>query len=197
MSTKTDIANLALSYLGDAFITTADLTTPSTVHAQLIVNVLDVTLDDFLSEHDWKFSTLWSSTLARIPGVTSPDYGSYFDLPDGTADPYCLVVRRTDKDDSQEPWTVEGRRLGLLVSSTVQIWYRSRPDITAWTPASVTAVSYSIASKIAYPITESQSLTDQMKKLYEFELRRARSQDGFQQPARATRTRSLIDVRLE
>lgn len=202
MSTKLEVANMALSYLGDAFITADDLTNPSTVHAQLVVNVLDITLDDFLAEHDWDFSTVWSSTLTALSGVSSPDYPFYFDLPNGSTpvlnpDPYCLLVRATDKDDAQEPWVVEGRRLGMFVSNSVRIKYRSRPSITAWTPAAAVAVSYNIAAKIAYPITESQSVTDQMKKLYEFELRRARSQDGFQAPARATRTRSLIDVRRE
>jgi len=205
MAAKVDVANLALSYLGDAFITAADLTTPSTVHAQLIVNVLDQTLDDFVAEHDWDFSMRWSAVYTAIPGVSSPDYDFYFDLPDGvtlvgnpsTVDPYCLLVRKTSHDDAQEPWTVEGRRLGMLSSNTVQMWYRSRPDISAWTPAAITAVSYLIASKVAYAITESESREQAMKRLAELETRRARSQDSFQAPARATRTRSLIDVRLE
>lgn len=202
MSTKTDIANLALSYLGDAFITTGDLTNPSTVHARLVVNVLDQTLDDFLAEHDWDFSTVWSSELAAIANVSSPDYNFYFALPDGTTpvsapDPYCLLVRKTNQDSAQEPWTVQGRRIGLAMSNTVKLFYRSRPDISAWTPAAVTAVSYCVATKIAYAITESQSVTDQMKKMYEYELRRVRSQNGMERPAQRTRTRSLIDVRLE
>src|SRR5689334_24476062 len=155
--TKTDIANLALSYIGDSFITTADLTTPSTTHAQLIVNVLDQTLDDFLADHDWDVSTVWSSQLTALPSVSSPDFAYYFTLPDGSgSDPYCLLVRATDKDSASEPWKVEGRRLGMMFSNTVQIKYRSRQDASVWTPAMVTAASYVVASKIAKAITESQ-----------------------------------------
>lgn len=190
MPSPTDVANLALGHIAANPIADLD---ENSAQARLAKRLFWPTADECLADHPWNFATLWSGALAvSTDRVASPEWPFYFALPN---DPYCLVVRATDTDVDKAPWAVEGRFIGSA-SSTMKVKYTARiTDAGAWSPHFVTALSYLLASKMAFPITKAANVTDLMLKVYESRLSRARGVNGLESPARSVRSSSLTDVR--
>ena len=182
------IANLALSHIAAVPITELNETSKQ---ALSVARMFWPTTDECLADHDWNFARVYSPPLAEVV-VDNFEWDHAFQLP---SEPYCLVVRGTDGDIDKEPWVVAGRYI-FTDASTIQIRYTARVlDPGQWSPHFVTALSYLLASKLAYPITKSQSVADQMFKVYESRLSRARSNNGLEGPARTVRSSSLTEVR--
>lgn len=77
-------------------------------------------------------------------------------------------------------YRIEGRKL-LCDDSTCYIKYIKRVSIYGeLDPLLVDAVAHRLAAKLAYPLTQSRSLTESLLKEYEFIVAEARSVDAME-----------------
>lgn len=194
MASETQIANMALALLGvEQLASLDDDTSQQALEARTF---FEQVRDELQEEHPWNFNQFRSEELAAgdAPsfGSSSGGYDYAFALPN---DPYCLRVLGTSQDENKEPWSVEGRFILLNVSS-VYVHYLGRVSSTGlWTPRFVRAFVPRLAYYMAYPRTQSMSVTRDMNALYEQELKKARGIDGMEGSARVLRSASIIDVR--
>jgi len=189
--TKTEIVNNALGHLGAAPLT--DLDSDTTKIGKLARRMWQPTADECVTDHPWNAFKVRTEDLSADPVNPPFGYSFRFALP---ADPYCLRVLSTEgADDTKDTWTVEGRYL-LADTSTVKLWYLRRSlDTGEWPPLFVTVMEYRMAAKLAYAVTRSLSVSNDMMKLYFAELSRARGTNGQEGPPRVVRASTLLEVR--
>jgi hypothetical protein len=175
MASDVEIANNALSMLGDDPITSL---TDDTPRARLVNRIYPQTRDAVLRSHPWNCATS-RATLGQLS--TSPVYGwAYqYQLP---SDPYCLrVLALNDREDWACPgdeFKVEGRAL-LTDAASANIRYIFRiTDPAQYDAMLYEALSAKLASKMAYAITKSQSTVKAMLEIYDGILRETRTIDG-------------------
>lgn len=119
----------------------------------------------------------WNCAKARktlAPEGTTPtgDTWTYqFVLP-----PTCLRVLSVDTPD--DAWTVEGRRV-LTNTDNIHIEYIDYiEDVSKWDDLLAAAVSARLGHMLAYALTQSQSMKDNMWESYKMKVREARSVDA-------------------
>ena len=167
MATKIQICNGGLRILGAARITAL---TDSTESARILTDVYDMIQDEVLVSHPWNFA-IKRVALVELDDAPTFKYAHAFQLP---AD--CLrVIRMEDDEDIFE------RESDTLVTDegTAKIKYIARiTDTTKYTPAFVTTFSQRLAAEIAYPLTQSTTITEAMYKLYLSKLSTAKGIDA-------------------
>jgi hypothetical protein len=187
------ICSSALMLLGDRGIQSLDEATDRARVCQRFY--LDV-VEDLLIGEDWGFA---SRRVQQLPMVTELehvlwDYKFGYELP---AD--CLRVRETSLDvqthGDGDRWAIEGKLL-VADDSPVAIRYTARIPEGYWPPSFVTAVTYELAARLAYPITQKPALAQQQAQLAELKLRSARAKDGQQHSPRRIITTALVQPRV-
>lgn len=167
-SSAVDICNEALGLLGaDPIAALSD----DSVTARLCNTLYTATRDELLVSHPWKFATK-RIALSADPTAPAFDYDYRFQLP---AD--CLRVIGTNLG-TEAKWTEENGYL-LCNDSSVSIKYISK--ITTEGTFSIPfceALAYKMASKMAYPLTQSTSLKESLDKDYLRHLKDARSMNA-------------------
>ena len=93
MLSKTDVANLALGYLGSSQVIT-DLDTDNFNYTKIFRRFLQTSLNTFLESHPWKIASK-NAALALISEDPNSGYAFEYSVP---AD--CLVVRQVAAQDS-------------------------------------------------------------------------------------------------
>lgn len=163
-----DICNEALALVGASPIASlSDATTP----ARLLNSIYTPTRDELLICHPWKFATK-RVPLAADPTAPIFDYSYRFALP---AD--CLRVIGTDLGSTMR-WTVENGYL-LCDFSAVSIKYISKITTEAtFTINFCEALAYKLASKIAFPLTQSAALVTSLGQTSLVYLKDAKSMNG-------------------
>ena len=105
-------------------------------------------------------------------------------------------MRASDLDDNKDPWDVEARWFVCNVSAASILYSGRVDDLSQWDPLFLTAFSYCLAAKLAYPITRSLNVRRDLMTIYGSELQRARTVNGLQAPPKVIRSTSLTtDVR--
>lgn len=186
MSSAVAICSDALRQLGDDPITS--LTDDST-RARLCNAFYEPMRDAVLRAYPWNFA-ITRQVLAQL--VTTPAYGFSFEYQLPT-DPYCLRVLNVD--DTGLAFKIEGRKL-LTDASSVSIKYIARiTDEAQFDVLFIDALSVRLASRLAYPVTGSASLTDVFFAKYKDVLSEARSIDAQEGTPEIFESNALTEVR--
>ena len=174
MATEVSICSNALRKLGDDPITSL---TEDTERARLCNAFYESSRDSLLRSHPWNFA-ITRATLAQLS--TTPAYGLAYQYALPT-DPYCLRVLEMEYQDyifKIENLATEGRVL-LTDESTAKILYIARiTDTTLFDSLFVDLLTAKLATNLAYAITGSLKVQEQMYKLFQLKLSEARSIDG-------------------
>lgn len=167
MASETDICNFALSELGESQITVIGEDSKA---GRLCKLVFADTRDAVLREHPWNFAI----KRARLPKLSeSPTFEieNQFQLPSD-----CIRVVRTD--DDYDKFKVEGGSL-LSNNDVVNIEYIARiEDTTMFDSLFIEALSVRIAAKLAYNLSDNNTLTQLLEQKYRARVKQARSMDG-------------------
>lgn len=200
MTERVDIANLALTWLGEKEITSLD----DDLQRARIMKINYIPARDYVLEaHEWSFamkrwipnkktetpvfgaSNLFPipSDILRVTGVWDNDNP---DRPD--------ITSRIDSKE-QADWIIEGRE--ILCNEEV-IYCKGIKRIKEegiFSPMFVHAFAAQLAALCAMPITASAEIQSNMAGLYEVKIQEAVSRDGLQGRSRRIRSRTLQKVR--
>ncbi len=174
MATEVSICSNALRRLGDDPITSL---TDDTERARLCNAFYIPSRDQVLRSHPWNFA-ITRATLAKLSDTPAYEYSYQYALPN---DPYCLRVLEMQYKDyifKIEHYASQGRVL-LTNESTAKILYIAKVTDTAqFDSMFVDVLTAKLAVDLAYPVTNSVKLQDQMQRLFQQKLSEARSVDG-------------------
>lgn len=179
MASEVDICNLALSKLGEQTIIAL---TEDSKSARVCNLFYSDTRDSLLRSHPWNFA-IKRVELAKL--TTTPIYGfdSEFQLPSD-----CLRVMYTDLQSSNQDFRVEGKKL-LANSDSIRIEYISRvEDTTQFDASFVDALWMLLASRIAYNISDNNTLVDFLNSASDKAIQKAKAingQEGIPYPTEA------------
>jgi hypothetical protein len=170
-----DVCNSALAKVGASRISSLN---DDTKEARLCKELYYPSARELLRSHPWNFAIV-RVEVASIVAVPAFGFGYQFDLPSD-----CLRVLNVDAEFSDDngsfyKWKIEGRKL-LTDDSTAKIKYIS--DVSAsphlFDPTFAEALSDKIASDLAYPMAQSNSLAARLDQKYRTSLAFARSYDA-------------------
>jgi len=167
MASDIDICNSALDILGVENI--ASFSEDSKA-AFLCQKNYPRVRDEFLGSHYWNFAMIRASFTA-LPDAPTFGFSKAFQLP---AD--CIRVRQLE--DPGVKFKVEGRTLITDVSEALVEYISSGILPGNFSPMFAEALAYQLASKLAYPLIQSVSLSEQLERKAQLKLRDARSFDG-------------------
>lgn len=160
--TEVDICNLALSHLGEAFITALN---DGTERADACELHYPNTRDEVLRSHRWNFATV-RTELSETSAFVPQDWTKSFDLPDE-----CLRVLEFNETDAGEiigqEFVIEKRRL-LTDSEAARIVYITREDdTTLYDPIFVKALALKLAVSLSESIRGTTEKTGELLAAYE------------------------------
>jgi hypothetical protein len=175
------ICNLALGFIGANKIRSIEAEEADSVEAELCAALFWPTAHAVLEAADWLFATgfidLGAKTAAPANEVDRVDLPARFTMP---AD--AIAVRRCD--DGSGDFTIKWERNGRFVMSegtdalyAIVTWDKEPGD---WTPTFCLAVAHLLASQLAGPLTQKQSIIDREYALFEREKKSAKTFDGMQ-----------------
>ena len=174
MATEVSICSNALRRLGDDPITSL---TDDSERARLCNAFYEDARDACLRSHPWNFA-ITRASLTQLSDSPVYGYDYQFALP---TDPYCLRVLAMEYEDyifKVENYSTQGRVL-LTDEETAKIIYIARiTDTTLFDSLFVDTLITKLASDLAYPVTNSLKVQEQMYRLYQLKLSEARSIDG-------------------
>ena len=174
MATEVSICANALRRLGDDPIVSL---TDDTERARLCNAFYSEARDDVLRSHPWNFS-ITRQQLSQLSATPLYQYSYQYALP---TDPYCLRVLEMEYSDyvfKIEHLAGTGRVL-LTDEGTAKIIYIARVTDTAqFDSLFIDTLTAKLSVDLAYPVTGSVQLQQNMQKLFESKLREARSVDG-------------------
>ena len=174
MATEVSICSNALRRLGDDPITSL---TDDSERARLCNAFYEDARDACLRSHPWNFA-ITRASLTQLSDSPVYGYDYQYALP---TNPYCLRVLAMEFEDyifKVENFSTQGRVL-LTDEETAKIIYIARiTDTTLFDSLFVDTLITKLASDLAYPVTNSLKVQEQMYKLYQLKLSEARSIDG-------------------
>lgn len=180
MPSVVDICNEAMDLLGAATITAL---TENSKEARLCNRRFATVRDQVLRAHPWN-AVVTRKELAQDSVAPAFGFSYQYTLP---TNPYCLRVlsfwnANVDNEiaayDSQNMFKVEGRKI-LTDESTCKIIYLGRvTDTEQYDSLLSSTIAHKLASEVAYAITGSNSIGQQIFQLYQARLSEARSMDA-------------------
>jgi len=170
---KTIICNKALNLIRAKRISAL---TEDSINARLCNNIYDLTLETLLMEHPWSFAQKRAdlAVVDEDPAFTDDYMTIVYQKPTD-------LLRVNFVNNKAAIFKVEGDRI-LSNTSDLAIKYTYINDIPqTYSPDFVTALAYLLASEMAFSITNSRSLAEDMVKMYEgYKLPKAQSADSQQ-----------------
>jgi len=159
---KIDICNLALAMLGEDSIRSFD---DHNKRARLCSNLFDFSRDSILIKAAWTFAVKFFK-LKKLDGIASdeqpPDI-SIYNMPND-----CLKPLDITPFGSKQKWYVCAE--GIAVSSSVEEptlkYIKKDVDVGSYTLPFISILSAKIAMHLALPVTKSQKIAGDTKKLY-------------------------------
>jgi len=174
MATEVSICANALRRLGDSPIVSL---TDDTESARLCNAFYSEARDEVLRSHPWNFA-ITRQQLSQLSTTPLYQYSYQYALP---TDPFCLRVLEMEYSDyvfKIEHLAGTGRVL-LTDEGTAKIIYIARVTDTAqFDSLFIDTLTAKLSVDLAYPVTGSVQLQQNMQKLFESKLREARSVDG-------------------
>jgi hypothetical protein len=175
MLSVTDICNLALGRIGAEAIT--DINQLNNVRATICKRFYEQARDAILREHPWNCATS-RAALTALSAAPAFGYEYQYQLPID-----CLrVIQMEYKDDS---FRIEGRLL-LTDSDQCNILYIKKTNDTAvLDPLIIDSIAAKLAAMIAFPITQSLSLSREInEELIRVLLPKAKHADAMESSSR-------------
>ena len=174
MATEVSICANALRRLGDDPIVSL---TDDTERARLCNAFYSEARDEVLRSHPWNFA-ITRQQLSQLSATPLYQYSYQYALP---TDPFCLRVLEMEYSDyvfKIEHLAGTGRVL-LTDEGTAKIIYIARiTDTAQFDSLFIDTLTAKLSVDLAYPVTGSVQLQQNMQKLFESKLRESRSVDG-------------------
>jgi hypothetical protein len=182
MASAVEIANLALSKLGDeGEITSLEENTRA---ARTINGCFVAMRDAVLRDHPWNFATRRAQLPALADAVVWGDWTAFSQPADFIR---LLEVDGTDAQQigfGQTWWQIEGRQILARRPGPLNIRYTARIEESGlWDALFVEALACRIAMQSALRLTGSQETLRAMRQLYKDALGLAKQVDGQDNPA--------------
>lgn len=192
-ASEVEVCNGALRLIGaESIFALTDTTKEGQLCAQFYANTRDFVLRDY----PWNFATrraLLNTPLAEgdpdYP-VADGDWTYGFTLP--VTPYYCLRVLSTA---GNEPYRVEGRTLYANVSSLYIKYTQRLTAVSAWDSQALLALCALLAAHLAQPITQSLSMMQNMRALYQDLYIRAQDTDSQEGTPDELDSDELVNIR--
>lgn len=185
MASKIEITNIALIHLGANLISSFE---EDSVEATLANAVWNTTRTSLLRDHPWNFAI----KDIEVPQLTEKPLANFnykYQLPSD-----CLRLLEVYETNS---YKLMGREIHSNNSSCKVKYVRDVTDTTIWDAAFVDLMAAKLAFELAYPLTKSNSLMQQMGEIYGLKVQKARFIDSTEDiPSPFGSTSSLITVRF-
>jgi hypothetical protein len=178
--TTKQICNLALSKVGDnaSLITSLD---DGSTESFLCKEFYEPTLKELLASHTWNFAKCYAQLSAS---VTEPTFGWDFSYPFPGDCIRPIELRHNGSSTSlryMNEWNVVGRTIYSNISEAYLIYIKYIIDPNLYPPLFIRAFYTSLASKLAFPLTEDKNLVVSLEnELSEVILPEARRVNGFE-----------------
>lgn len=194
-TSRTEIANQALSLLGQSVI--IDIDSPTDVDARKVKNVFDTALRTMIRAHEWNCL----SARAELPrDVETPAFGFNYQYQLPTD---CIRVKSVNADEyndiGSDRFKIEGRKI-LTDDDSVDLSYIKYPETVSVLDASfIEAFVYLLASKLAIIFRQDEQLAQYFDQEYRNnKLSEARRIDGNERkirPANISRNSTWLKAR--
>lgn len=181
MNTRTDLANRALSHIGDMPISSIDEDSkPARACKEFISDVID----EVLRDHRWNCA-ISRVTLSRLSTPPNHGFAYAYQLPGDFL--RLLELNGEQYEGSDEYFEIEeGKRL-LSNADEAKVRYVRRIDVPAFDPLLAKAVSASLAAAICIPLNRDVSMQAQLEALAQRAISRARRVDAIEVGSREVR----------
>ena len=176
MASKVEVANTALSMIGELPITSF---TDDSKTARVVNQRYDTARRAVLRNH------FWNSAKARVklPELTTkPAFGwnHQYELPSN----WLRLVRLNDIDFPRARFEIEGEKILTDMTAPLKLVYiKDEEDTSKWDALLTEAVAARLASELAMVIVQSSGLQNNMWQFYLQKLQLARSVDAMDEPA--------------
>ncbi|WP_295539272.1 hypothetical protein [uncultured Pseudacidovorax sp.] len=190
MANKVSICSAALLQFGKDPINSFE---EDNDRARLCSNLYPVEADSLLRENDWNCSL---QRVVLAPMATPPAYGfaAQFELPGDFLRLVAVADARIDSPACRT-FKVEGRRI-LASGTALPITYVFRSDESVWDSKLVELMIARMLWKLAYPVTASTSLRDELRGEYQRLATLARAVDSQENPSQSlSDDYTLLDAR--
>jgi hypothetical protein len=165
---KVDIANLALTYLGEAPINSL---TQQTNSAKVCNDLIDPAVRFVLSEHNWNRPRR-RAKLAKLAGAPEFGFDFKFQLP-------VDFIKVVDVNQRRYEWVIEDNTLHANIREDVELTYVAYPsDFSILNSQQVAAIASYLAFLGSIRITGNYADQERMNQLYEKHLGRAKTKDA-------------------
>jgi len=177
-TSETEICNSALNKIGAKTILNLDEESKA---GRLCKKQYPLIRDEVLASHLWNFA-IKRQELSKLASAPAFEYTVAHSLP---AD--CLRVLKTDLNlspagQTERKWKIENLDdAKVLVSDNdeVFIMYIAKiTDVSLYSASFVEALAWRLAADFAYPLTNSNTLAQNMFAIFEDRISKARSFDG-------------------
>ncbi|MBK8174231.1 MAG: hypothetical protein IPK66_02760 [Rhodospirillales bacterium] len=181
------LCSRALLKIGAQTITSFD---EGTMEAEVAASLYPPVRDAVLSAHPWNFAIV-QTVLAKLSDVPIADYANAFQLPSE-----CIRVLSAGTGGRGQGirYRVSRRQLHADEDDVV-LTYIYRPDEADFPPFFDIALIAQLAAEFCIPLTDSTSRWDNLQKLAEAELRRAKLIDAQEDTPSAIEDFTLLEGR--
>ena len=195
MATETDIANLALTWLGQRLINSLN---DNQNEAKVMKANYPFARDKILAEHAWTFA-LRRETLAPLAAPPAFGGGNQFLIPNDVV--RVFRVYRPDAGSQSNTfqnapgWVREGNH---IIANMDQIWCHfifKQTNTTFYSAPFGQALAAKLAADTCLAFTENIKLQDKMEGMYGVKLQEATASDGSQGRTEVVRSTRLTGAR--
>ena len=180
---KVDVANKALSYLGEDTILSFN---DDSEQARVIKTHYDLCRNTLLQGHNWNFATVRAS-LTAVSGHTDPVYPYAYEIPAN-----CLKIIRTDS--CEKNWRRFRDKIYSL-DSTFPCEYIASDSEDYFSPLFESALVFYIASVIALTVSGDRATQQDAFKLYGQSLLGAISANDLEQGKKSLNSNDGVAMR--
>lgn len=199
MSQQVDIANAALTFLGEPLITGFD---DESHAARLCLTHYGPCRDALLEDAEWSFALEQFQPSAASEGPLY-GYSNRYPMPANilrvvdvqpAVGGLSYLFDPNERNRRQEPHQVIGRY--IHADRDIYCTGIKRIDQEGiFSPSFIRALTFYLAYSIAIPLTESNSKRDEAKGMWLVELKRAEGLDGMNSSTRRLRTNAIVGKR--
>ena len=183
-----DICNSALVNLGAGLISSL---TENNDRARACNQFYDNSRDVVLTQAEWNFAT-HQQTLSKLSAEPLFGFAYAYLLP---TNPYCLKALKIENPEFDTGWKIKGRQLHSDRDGINLEYIFRNTDVSQYSPLFEDALSYYLASKMAYAITGSRAIVSDMFTIYEGILADAQDVNAQEGMADDFESDDLITVR--
>lgn len=197
-TTVTSLVNNALRRLGEERINNINDDSPTAV---LAAELWPNTRDEVLRDHEWSVA-ISRRRLSELDIENLTPYDYAYQLP---VDPYCLyVINLIDAENEsyedlrpeESNYRIEGRVLYTDVKPCAIKFVKRAEDVSDYDPILVEAMALKLASKLAYRLTQSLQLEQNMIAQYSAVLISAKGREAEEKWQGYRQTTAFNQVRI-